>query len=160
MQLAFLCPKCECSTLDPEPLEGRCVRCGHCDWSRSVPDDAVTDSQPVECLVCGCGDLWRQKEFPARLGLLMVATGAVGSTIAWSLYEPLWAIGILMAFGLIDLLLFAIMPDVLVCYRCGARHRDTQPDESIPQFDLEIAEKYRQEEIRLQEAEHTHTEQG
>ena len=90
----------------------------------------------------------------------MVAAGAVGSTIAWILYEPVWAIGILMSFALVDLLLFSIMPDVLVCYRCGARHRNTQPDDSILHFHLEIAEKYRQEEIRLREAGRTHTEQG
>jgi len=110
------------------------------------------DQSPTECLVCGCGDLWRQKDFPVRLGLLMVGLGAVGSTVAWMWYEPLWAIGILMAFALVDLLLFLFMPDVLVCYRCGARHRAAALDESVPHFNLEVAEKYRQEQIRLREA--------
>jgi hypothetical protein len=95
--------------------------------------------------------LWRQKDFPVRLGLLMVGLGALGSTVAWSFYEPLWAIGILMAFALVDLLLFLFMPDVLVCYRCAARHRAAALDESVPHFNLEIAEKYRQEQIRLRE---------
>ena len=82
----------------------------------------------------------------------MVTVGAVLSTLAWNWYRPLWAIGILMGFALVDLVLFALMPDVLVCYRCGARHRHPQPDESIPRFDLEVAERYRQESARLEEA--------
>jgi hypothetical protein len=149
MHVAFVCPKCERPTVEREPLAG--VRCRHCGWARGVPENAAVEARPTECLVCGCGDLWRQKDFPVRLGLLMVGLGALGSTVAWMYYEPLWAIGILMAFALVDLLLFLVMPDVLVCYRCEARHRDAALDESVPHFNLEIAEKYRQEQIRLRE---------
>ena len=86
----------------------------------------------------------------------MVVLGGVLSTIAWSMYQPLVAIGILMFFAVIDLLLFLFMRDVLVCYRCGARHRHTDPDGSFAYFNLEKAEQYRQEAIR--EKEHAQSE--
>jgi len=152
MNLLFACPRCEQTIRSRDVQTSRSVRCRHCDWSRDFPDQAVENNRPRECLVCGCGDLWRQKDFPARIGLLMVALGALLSTIAWTLYEPMWAIGILMAFALIDLVLFLFMPDVLVCYRCAARHRDIDPNDSTPHFDHETAERYRQEEKRLRKA--------
>ncbi len=45
------------------------------------------------------------------------------------------------------LVLFAVLPDVLVCYRCRARHRTAGGDDRTT-FDLETAERYRQERIR------------
>jgi hypothetical protein len=95
--------------------------------------------------------LWRQKDFPPQLGLAIVALGALASSFAWWLYMPRTAIALLMAFALVDLALYLIMKDVLVCYRCGARHRKADPSESHPRFNLETAERYRQEALRLEE---------
>jgi len=100
-------------------------------------------------LACGCPDLWRQKDFPQRLGLLIVGLGALLSTIAWAYMLPVVAICILMAFALVDFLLYTLMKDVLVCYRCQACLGDSAVDEDHPRFTLEVAERYRQEEIRL-----------
>lgn len=152
MQLVFVCPRCRSTNDVRDVAANHAARCDACDWSRAWPAEAVREGQPAECLVCGCGDLWRQKDFPAKLGLTMVALGAILSTIAWIYYRPLWAIGILMGFALVDLVLFAVMPDVMVCYRCGARHRHVRTDEETPRFDLETAERYRQEARRLREA--------
>lgn len=150
MQLVFACPRCERSNLLADVVPQQPLHCAHCDWQR--PSEAAADEAPANCLVCGCGDLWRQKDFPAKVGLTMVAAGVVFSTIAWSYYRPLLAIGILMGFALLDLVLFLIMPDVLVCYRCGARHRQLPLDDSVPRFNLETAERYRQETARLRES--------
>jgi hypothetical protein len=92
--------------------------------------------------------LWRQKDFPPGLGLLIVATAAVGSSIAWAWYRPLLALGFLFAAAFLDMILFVLMGDMLVCYRCRARHRRTRLDEQHPKFDLETAERYRQQELR------------
>ncbi|MFN8856735.1 MAG: hypothetical protein ACK50P_14300 [Planctomycetaceae bacterium] len=79
----------------------------------------------------------------------MVAAGAIGSTWAIALYRPILAISILLFFALVDMLLYAWMPDVLVCYRCHARYRDPQPGEAYSPFQLETSERYRQEAARL-----------
>jgi hypothetical protein len=82
----------------------------------------------------------------------MVVLGAVLSTIAFALYMPLTALGVLLAFALVDLLLFTFMKDVLVCYRCHARYRDARLEDDHPRFNLETAERYRQEAARLNTA--------
>src|SRR5437870_2607244 len=125
------------------------VHCHACGWTRACSADEIYDGRPSRCLVCGCDDLWRQKDFPQGLGLFLVALGAVLSTIAWANYMPRIALGVLLAFALVDLLLYALMKDVLVCYRCGARYRHTVLDADYPRFNLETAERYRQEAARL-----------
>jgi len=83
----------------------------------------------------------------------MVGLGIVLSTVAWFYMEPGWALGILMAFALVDMVLYTFMSDVLVCYRCSARYRRAEMGEGDRQFDLEVAERYRQEARRLADSE-------
>ncbi len=127
------------------------IRCTGCDWTRSLEPDELGDSPPSHCLICGNNDLWRQKNFPQVIGLTMVAAGATLSSIAWWYHRPVWALGILMAFAAIDLLLYAFMPDVLVCYRCRSRHSSDADLSEHPTFDHETAERYRQEQLRLEQ---------
>jgi hypothetical protein len=129
-------------------LPGQAVQCNSCGWSRTCPAEDFDRGQPARCLVCNCQDLWRQKDFPQRLGLAMVGAGIVLSTVAYALWYPLVSLGILMAFALVDFLLFVFMKDVLVCYRCGARHGGFEPA-SQAAFDLEVGERYRQERLRV-----------
>ena len=151
MQVLFQCPLCQATRAAAVELETRNVSCTDCGWTRPVPVDVVSAVGPKTCLICGCGDLWRQKDFPQKLGLAMVALGALLSTIAFSLYMPTWALGILLAFALADMVLFVVMKDVLVCYRCHARYKHADWREDHPRFNLETAERYRQEAARLEE---------
>ena len=151
MHVLFICPGCRTTlrtTLTPQETA---IGCG-CGWSRPLPEAHSPDATPTECLVCGTADLWRRKDFPQRLGLAIVAIAIVLSTIAVWYDHPFWGLGILMAFALADWLLYILMKDVLVCYRCHARHRPDQLDPDHPRFDLELAERYRQEAIRLEES--------
>ena len=47
-----------------------------------------------------------------------------------------------MGFALIDLLLYTFMSDMLVCYRCRARHRQSPMHDEHPAFNLELNERY------------------
>ncbi len=148
MNLTYACPNCELpQRTDLAPEEDH-LACSHCQWSRGLGSGDWTEQTPARCLACGCHDLWRQKDFPQWLGVTMVGTGALLSTIAWYYMMPVTALAILMGFALVDLVLYAMMPDVLVCYRCEARHRQTDDPEQHPKFDLEVMERYRQEAIR------------
>lgn len=149
MQVTYSCPHCQKPSQADVAVAGESLRCDACDWSRVVGTGDIADGQPQRCLACGCADLWRQKDFPQGLGLFLVALGAVLSTIAWANYMPRTALGVLLAFALADLLLYAFMKDVLVCYRCRARYRHTVLDADYPRFNLETAERYRQEAARL-----------
>ena len=147
MQIACSCPGWSAplrANVTPEQPEVRCS----CGWSRIVPKERASEA-PSACIACECADLWRQKDFPPQLGLALVAAGAILSTIAWANHMPVLTIGILLAFAGGDFLLYMFMPDVLVCYRCGARHRRTAIDDEHPRFNLETAERYRQQRIRL-----------
>jgi hypothetical protein len=147
--LTFCCPKCErTSRVQVAPGDG--VGCASCGWQRAASSGDFAHGKPTRCLVCGCNDLWRQKDFSARVGLLMVGTAILCSTIAYALWQPVLALAILMAFALGDALLFLFMRDVSVCYRCAARHGGSATAATHEFFDLEVAERYRQERLRRQ----------
>ena len=152
MQLIYQCPKCDAPNIEAISADTFRLSCAGQDWSREISTVDIEDDRPKRCLCCGTEDLWRQKDFPQALGLLFVVTGAGLSTIAWAYVEPNWALGILLVFAAIDMALYAVMRDVLVCYRCSARHRKASLHDDHPRFNLELNERYRQEEIRLAEA--------
>ncbi len=151
MWIVFECPSCHGQNVAEVAGETTALRCSACAWERPVAEENRAASEPANCVVCGCGDLWRQKDFPQRLGVLMVGTGALVSTIFWWYMMPAWAIGVLLLFALLDGVLYTLMRDVLVCYRCHARHRHTPLDGRHERFNLETHERYRQETIRLEE---------
>jgi len=82
----------------------------------------------------------------------MVGLGIAFSSLAVAWMQPVWALGILMAFALVDMILFAVMRDALVCYRCHARYRNCGTLDDRPKFNLELNERYRQEASRLKAA--------
>jgi len=152
MQIIYQCPRCEArSEIRPEP-ETAAILCTQCGWTRDGGEDDFRDGYLCRCRVCGCDDLWRQKDFPPALGLMFVGMGIVFSSIAWAWHYPEWAIGILMGFALIDMLLYTFMGDMLVCYRCRARHRRTAMQDEHPAFDLELSERYVQMQKRQDQA--------
>ena len=105
MKLRYQCPRCETPQSQDISAPEAEIRCAGCDWTHSIEPDELSDSPPSHCLICGNNDLWRQKDFPQSIGLTMVAAGATLSSIAWWYHRPVWALGILMAFAAIDLLL-------------------------------------------------------
>lgn len=146
MHVTFRCPSCDQSQRSNACEDGGTVSCP-CGWSKPILSQDCPGSTPQHCLVCGTLDLWRQKDFPPSLGILCVAIGAISSSIAWYFYQPIWAMGILMAFALLDMGLYVFMSDVLVCYRCRARHAGVDLS-GRGAYDHELGERYRQEELR------------
>lgn len=146
MQLTFHCPVCGQHQKTGDLPAAGALECSRCAWTRPL----APAGEPLSCCaVCGNHDLWRQKDFPQALGLALVAAGAILSSIAWYYHWPKTALGLLMVFALADMLAFLLMPDVLVCYRCRARHRQLPPATAEhPTFSHETAERYRQEHMR------------
>lgn len=149
MQIDFACPSCQKPHSIPQSNTGK-LACTGCGWEKEI-GPAGAEDPPHGCLVCGCSDLWRRKDFPQKVGVAMVALASILSTIAWAYYLPGIALGVLLGFLLIDMIFYAVMPEVLVCYRCDTHYRKTQNPAKTEAFDLEIAERYRQEKIRLQQ---------
>ncbi|MDB5344466.1 MAG: hypothetical protein JWP89_2843 [Schlesneria sp.] len=153
MQITYDCPKC----LQPERSEvtaaSQAIMCPDCQWTRPIGEGDLQGELPTRCLACGCQDLWRQKDFSQTLGVAIVALGVVLSTVAMAYMQPELSLGILMMFALADMILYVVMRDCLVCYRCHARFRRIPNLEQVGTFDLEVNERYRQEAIRLKQAE-------
>ncbi len=154
MWLTCTCPKCDETHRTRISAEEPAVTCASCGYARTLSADDIADGRPQHCLSCGNLDLWRQKDFPQWLGLLMVALGAILSSIAWAYHRPILAMSILAGFAVLDMAFYLLMPDVLVCYRCGARHHVGEAGDRFSTYDHEIGERYRQERLRMEAAGH------
>lgn len=151
VSIRYQCPRCQSQSQAGSVDAGTALACRNCQWSRTVSVGDLAEGTPTRCLVCGNEDLWRQKDFPQALGLTFVGIGIIGSLTAWAYHRPVIALGVLLAVAAIDFVLFAVMPDVLVCYRCQARHSGGDIS-AHPTFDHETAERYRQEQIRREQS--------
>jgi DNA-directed RNA polymerase subunit RPC12/RpoP len=144
MQVAFRCPRCE-QTARGEVADGTSVlSCGHCGGRLGVPDEAFAGGGLKYCLACHSPDLFVRKDFPQRLGVCLVVLGFLLSAVAWNYYRIGWAFGILFVTAGIDVLLYLLVGEALVCYRCHAHYRGAAPDDRQGHFDLETHERYRQ----------------
>ena len=56
---------------------------------------------------------------------------------------------ILFATALVDVVLYLIVPDALMCYRCGAQYRMAEGMARHGAFNLETHERYRQQAARM-----------
>ena len=108
-----------------------CARCG----APSTLEDPGVDALG-ECLACGCPELYRHRDFNQKLGLLVIGAG-VALSLGLSTFVPL------VAAAAVDLLLYLVLPDVAICYRCKAHHRGFRNIRAIRSFDLERHEHYR-----------------
>jgi hypothetical protein len=97
------------------------------------------------CPSCGCRDLFIRKDFPQKLGLMIVVVAGVAFLILAASRSRFYlgAIVLIVA-AIIDALLFAFVPKITVCYRCRKDFRDRPINPEHHGFDLAIGEKYRQ----------------
>lgn len=158
MNVTYACPACHAGTHSHFDADTRHLKCNVCGQGLDVPEgavleDAVEGGRVQRCLVCPSTDLFVRKDFPQRLGVLIVAVGIIGSSIAWYHAHLLWTFGILFATALIDVLLYTFVGDALMCYRCQAQYRGVAEMDSHGLFDLETHERHRQLSARLQAAE-------
>ena len=149
MTLTFECPNCHDIVRTEFSLDQSAVPCPGCSGSTSVRQETVQGTRVKECALCGTEDLYVQKDFPRGLGLFIVVMGAVLSSVAWWQYWYPAALGILLAAAALDMCLYYLIGDVLICYRCSAQYRGVERSVAHQPFDLGLGERYRQERLRL-----------
>jgi len=81
----------------------------------------------------------------------VLAVACASFLIASLLYHQWVAWAILIGSAIVDGLLYLLVGDVVICYRCGARHRGQPRETAHAPFDLGIAERYRQERLRREQ---------
>lgn len=97
----------------------------------------------VSCPACGCRELFARKDFPQRLGLLLVVVFAVASVVLYAMGRVVASMGVLGAVAVANLLVAPLLGRCLVCYRCRSEFRSLPIDRRHPGWDLETGEKYR-----------------
>jgi len=153
MELTFSCPICG-AVGHVSPLEtAKQAECRQCGTSRPLKADALTMAQVQACPWCMTTDLYIQKDFPQGLGLFIVGVGFAISTVFWYYEMPIPAYLVLVVSILLDLVLYHLVGDVTICYRCLCQLRGggSNPSGRYRPFDLAVGERYRQERIRALE---------
>ena len=150
--LTARCPFCQ-QTFRTELAVGQSVECLECGRTLCSSCPVVEDATSIECVTCPSSELFVRKDFPQRLGVTIVVTGFVLSSVAWYYHQVLITFSILLATAFVDVLLYVVMNNVLECYRCHAQYRGFSSVVNQHGFDLEIHEKYRQQAARLTEQE-------
>jgi len=152
MRITYACPACHATTTLDRVEERGALECHACSAVLRVPEGALEWGRRDgagravlrRCLVCPGGELFARKDFPQRLGVGIVVAGFAASCVTWGMGMLLPTYAILFATALVDVVLYVLMPECLVCYRCGARYRGDGVCEHAEGFDLETHERHRQ----------------
>lgn len=133
-EIAYACPSCGREATSGLDGLGACAHCGAA--RRLDLPDALRASRVVDsCPACGNGLLYVQRDFNQKVGLGIVVIGAVLAPLT-PFYSSLFVA------AAIDAGLYALLPDVTVCYRCHAHLRGFARNPRHHAFDLHLAEQY------------------
>jgi hypothetical protein len=149
MNITYACPECGHGVRRAVEPNDRVLECPDCRAAINLPTDAFEGQRLRRCLVCPSTDLFVRKDFPQRLGVGIVALGIVASSIAWAYSLVILTFAILFATALVDVVLYLIVPDALMCYRCGAQYRLAADIGRHGAFNLETYERHRQQAARV-----------
>lgn len=110
------------------------ARCQACGSETVLHGERLTgEGGLVGCCACGHPELYTRKSLPPSVGILVVVVAAV--LAPFTMYISL------VVAALVDFALYAVVPDVVVCYVCGAEHRGFLGQPRHPRFDREIEER-------------------
>jgi hypothetical protein len=149
MNVTFSCPRCQQGARAEVAPADAVIVCPACRGELAVPAGAFDGPHLRRCLVCPSTDLFVRKDFPQKLGVAIVIVGIVASSIAWGYTYTVATFAILLATALVDVVLYVVVPDALMCYRCGAQYRLAEGMDRHAAFNLETHERYRQQAARM-----------
>ncbi|PWT92236.1 MAG: hypothetical protein C5B54_03875 [Acidobacteria bacterium] len=135
MEIEFRCPECH-SSKEFESDDLNCeVRCDSCQKNFGSFASFTSDKSVQYCAICGCRDLYTQKDFNRKVGCAIAALGAI--------FAPFTKLISLFVCALIDLLLYRFLPVITICYRCQTIYRDFPINPQHEGFNLGINDRYR-----------------
>ncbi len=133
-EIAFACPKCGKETTAGLDGRGTCTGCGTetaLDLSPGLREGRAVD----RCPACAGEQLYVQRDFNQKAGLAVVVVGALLAPFT-PYYASLWVA------ATVDAVLYLLLPEITVCYRCQAHFRGFPRNPKHEAFDLHIAEQY------------------
>lgn len=95
------------------------------------------------CPKCGCREMFIRKDFPQKVGLAVVVLAGLAFLVLAAWRETFW-IGAMILTGaaLVDMVVYALVPKMTVCYRCRAEFRGPINPKHVG-YELAVGEKYR-----------------
>jgi hypothetical protein len=144
MQILAICPGCNAGLPVPAVdaadavLAIRCGRCGR-DLALAISDELRADRTVDICPVCRGAAFYLRKDFDPKIGLTVVAIGGLTSAGFYWFGRDLVAYGILAAAVIGDLVVYGLLKDVTVCYRCHSEFRGAYR-RTATAFDLHTAD--------------------
>ena len=144
MKVTFACPSCDQPAVVgvDQPSDWQCTACEH-----RLHLNAADPTLPT-CAACGNHELYKKKDFPHWLGMTILVGALILSTVTYYGYQKWWSWSFLIGSAIIDGVMYLMVGDVIVCYRCEAHHRGAEPNAAHQPFEITIGERYRQERIR------------
>jgi DNA-directed RNA polymerase subunit RPC12/RpoP len=133
-EIAFSCPSCGKEAIAGLDGKGRCPHC-KAEPTLQLAEKTTQDKVVDRCPACGSKQLYVQRDFNQKVGIGIVALGAVLAP-----FTPFYSS--LFAAALLDAALYAVLPEITVCYRCHAHLRGFARNPQHTAFDLHIAEQY------------------
>ncbi len=133
-EIAFPCAACGGEATSALDGQGRCRSC-HAPARLELPPELAETLLIERCPACQGSQLYVQRDFNQRAGLLIVIIGA-----ALAPFTPYYAS--LFVAAAVDALLYALLPEITVCYRCQAHLRGFRRNPRHQAFDLHVAEQY------------------
>lgn len=114
------------------------ITCSFCGRKHGPASGFIDPEKGVlSCGICGCRELYIQKDFSRKVGCAIAAAGALLAPFTWMIS--------LAVAALIDLILYLALPLITVCYRCGAIYRELPINPDFESFNLGINDRYRQD---------------
>jgi hypothetical protein len=147
MHVLFPCPICDrpARLSLHAPVDWECSGCEH------RVHVAVGDPALPHCVICGCTELYKKKDFPHWLGMSILVGACLASIYTYFWYDKWLTWAILIGSAVLDGVLYLSVGDAVVCYRCDAHYKGFTPAQSHRPFELTIGERYRQERIRAEQ---------
>ena len=139
----FLCPQCrsELAFDDLTHDEAPCPLCGqtvHLHITEPMRHQNAVD----RCAVCDCHKVYVQKDFNRTLGVAIFVTGAITSLVLYG-FNLVWqSFAVLLGCAAADAILYKVLPEVTICYKCHSQYRGFSPNPANREFELGLAEKF------------------
>jgi DNA-directed RNA polymerase subunit RPC12/RpoP len=133
-EIAFTCPSCGREATCGADGQGRCARCG-ATVAVSLSPALLAREAVDRCPRCQGEQMYVQRDFNQRAGLAIVIVGG-----ALAPFTPYYAS--LFVAAAVDALLYLLLPEITICYRCGTHFRGFPRNPRHQAFDLHIAEQY------------------
>jgi hypothetical protein len=133
-EIAFACPGCGREVVCGRDGRATCASCGR-EATLDVTGLAGDPPAVEQCPACGGRQLYVQRDFNQKVGLGIVVVGALLVP-----FTPFYSS--LFAAAIADAILYALVPEITVCYRCHAHFRGFARNPAHQPFDLHLAEQY------------------